>query len=179
MTASEVDAAVWERVNLILGHPDWVKGYLGDQADTAVIDADLAAVEAQLKAMANRQAGLVRNLGLVDEDADYLIRQQLAELKEQKTRLQAEYQGISARRANLTQAEDFIDRLLARAATVEAMSYAERRAILGEFGVSATVFPAGSEARYAIDMVFDLEPWEADAASGRGDGSSGFELPTV
>lgn len=85
----------------------------------------------------------------------------------------------SATRANLTQAEDFIDRLIARAATVEAMSFAERRAILGEFGVSATVFPAGSEVRYAIDMVFNLEPWDADAASGRGDGSSGFELPTV
>lgn len=186
--AAELDLAVWDRVTLVLGHPDWVKGYLADQADTAVIDADLAAVESQLKAMGQRQTRWVRNLGLVDEDADYLIRQELATLKEQKTRLQAEYHSISARRVNLTKAEDFVDRLIARAATVGAMTYAERRAILSEFGVSATVFPVSAESRWTADMAFDLDAWiegdpslqgiEGDSGSAGGGEPAGFGLPT-
>jgi len=171
-----LDVAVWDRVTLILGDPDWVKGYLSEQADTAVIDADLAAVEAELKAIGRRQEGLVRNLGLVDEDADYFIRKELADLKASKGRLQAELQSIQSRRANLKQAEDWIDRLIARAATVNAMTYAERRAIVDEFGVRATVYPASSGSRYHVDMAFDLEPWEAEAASGA---TSVFASPTT
>jgi DNA invertase Pin-like site-specific DNA recombinase len=170
--AATLDQAIWEKIRLILGDPEWVKGYLSEQADTAVIDADLAAVEAELTAIGKRQAGLVRNLGLVDEDADYLIRKELADLKVHKERLQAEYRSIQGRRANLKRAEDFVDRLIARAATIDAMTYGEKRAILNEFGVKATVYPVGSESRFAIDMAFDLEAWETEASD------SVFALPT-
>lgn len=170
--AADLDDAVWSRVRTVLTDPDWCKAYVAEQADTAVMDADLAAVEAELKDIAKRQSRLIGNLELVDDESAAEIRGRLADLKEQKTRLQAEYHSISTRRANLKQAEDFIDRLIARAATVDAMTYAERRSMLSEFGVRATVYPASHPFRYTVDFAFEIEglPVAGDGDSGEGSG---------
>lgn len=44
ITAAELDEAAWEKVRIILDPPDWGKDFLRSQADTGVIEAELASV---------------------------------------------------------------------------------------------------------------------------------------
>lgn len=54
-----------------------------------------------------------------------------------------------------------MDSLLRRAATLDAMSYSEKRALVADFETRVTVFPGSAEERFKIDMRYDLDGWVA------------------
>lgn len=175
ITTAELDNAAWASVRLILDNPDWAKAYLREQATPDTTAADLEAVEAVLKDLAKQQRNYVENLGFVSGDSASLIHARLKEIEDLKGKAQARRASILARQENVIRAETVLDRIAAQSARVDAMTYAEKRAMLDAFGVRAYVWPKTAPERFVIESAFDLDAWAAEAGIMAGDGLSEFD----
>ncbi len=163
--AEDLDAAVWDRVTLLLSDPNILKSALLDQTADDTVDERIKDVERQLSKIEKAQRNQMRLAEEADDDDTFaMAKARLKDLAGQRAACLTMIAELESQRAGRKEVESFLDRLVARQTRIEALTYDEKRALLRELAVTARVYPEGHAERIIVDMRFDLSQWEAEAA---------------
>jgi site-specific DNA recombinase len=168
--AEELEAGVWDWVKLVLEHPAWIEQHAKRQAESDTSADELDTLNRALLQL-NQQAENVARIAAMttDSEAAAPLATQLDAIAGQKRTLQARRQTLidlmAARDRTKGKLAALSDVWAERYAQIEAMTIDERRDVLADFGVSATVFPKDQSPRFVVDMAFDLRSW-FDAETG-------------
>ncbi|MDP9375378.1 MAG: recombinase family protein, partial [Chloroflexota bacterium] len=179
ISATLLDGAVWARVRALLTDPATVAAEVARHREDDGAEADLAAVDSALAAVAKQQANLATAVAMLDDaDAAAPLVAQIKALGERKRALAGERAGILARRADWQAAQDRLraleDWCRVVAANVDDLTYAERREMLAALGVQVRVWPSGHAPRYEIRAVIPFAAGEQGDIVG-----SGTRCPTT
>lgn len=156
ISARVLDAAAWRRVKELVCDPAVVEAELAalEAEDAAGADAEavaraIAEVERRQRAqvLAGERAG-------VDEFARALIAERLAELARERRELEAERARVASRAGEYAAARsslaDFRAWAAGALADLDALGYAERRRVLVAFGLEAMVWDAKHSPRFEL-----------------------------
>jgi site-specific DNA recombinase len=157
ITAAELDAAAWAMVRQVIDEPEWAKDLIRAQSDTAVIEADLASYDAHITELERKRSNYVKRLAIVDDDTAALISAELRKLNPELEAAKHRRASMEARRDNLSRIDSFLDRLSNHMASVDNLTYEEKRVIIDKLGVTARVWPKAAPQRYAVEMAYDLD----------------------
>jgi hypothetical protein len=157
ITAAELDAAAWSLVRQVIDEPEWAKDFIRAQSDTAVIEAELASFDALIAELERKRSNYVKRLAIVDDDTAALISAELRKLNPDLEAAKDRKASIEARRDNLTRIDNFLDRLSNHMASVDSLTYEEKRVIIDKLGVTARVWPKTAPQRYTVEMAYDLD----------------------
>ena len=165
-----LESAVWDRVTLVLGDRDFIGQQMRQQAESDQSANNVASLDAALVELSQQEGNLARALAMIaDPGAAGPLVAQLDAIAGNKRTLQRDRQSMLDLRAAHDRTSAMLDRLpdvfAERWAQIENMTMAERRDVLVDFGVVATVYPKDAPDRWHIDMAFDLSAW-FDAATG-------------
>jgi site-specific DNA recombinase len=162
ISARELDAAVWRKVEGLLTRPELVAHELERLRQNDPTARDLAAVDASLRAARQRVENLVPTLGLFSDPA--LAAPVVAEIERAQQHVRAlerERDGILARRGTWEEAERRLDALEEWCRTVAAnlgeLTYQDKRDALLALGVHVTLYRADHEPHYQITASIPLE----------------------
>jgi site-specific DNA recombinase len=145
--ANLLDAPVWENVAAVLQDPSIIARQVERHRQDGGLNREMAAIERQLLAVAEKQTRTARAIAAVDDDdAAAPLLAELPKLAERKKALQRDRDDL-ARRATDREAERERVRSLAAwcqrvSANLPALDYAERRHALTWLGVEVRVWQA-------------------------------------
>ena len=142
--------------------------HVQSQAESGTTVRDLESLDVALLDVTRQEANLAKAIAMTaNADAMLALVGRLDQLAGQKRTLQTERQTL----LDLQAAKDRISSLLdslsdavdRRYAEIEAMTIDQKRDVLADFGVVATVYPKDAPFRWEIDLAFDLEAFIGDA----------------
>ena len=157
MRAHVLDSQVWADIEAFLAHPEIVAEQVALARTDDPTKADLALVDRALADVERRQRNTAQLAGAVDDpDAAAPLVAQLRGLAEQRRELEAEREGILARRATWEQAQAQLDSLAAWcnlvAAELRTLTYEEKRTALTGLGATVRLWNAERTPRYEITV---------------------------
>jgi site-specific DNA recombinase len=147
ISAPLLDGPVWEQVAAVLQDPAIIEREVGRHREDGGLDRDLAAVEKQIAAVAEKQTRTARAIAVVnDDDAAAPLLAELPKLAERKKALHGERDELARKIAD-RQSERVRVRSLTSwcehvSANLATLSYAERRDALVALGVDVRVWKA-------------------------------------
>jgi site-specific DNA recombinase len=155
VSAAVLDRAVWSKVERILLHPELLAAELTALQAADPTAADVAAIDRTLADVRRRQRNLVNRLADEDDaDVASLLRDKLAELRDQAQRLDAERREVLARRAEWEAATARLAGIEAWcrgvATQLAAFTYEDKRAALTALQVKVTLYRADHTPRWVV-----------------------------
>ena len=154
INARTLDGAAWGRIERILTNPEIVADELRRLRRDDPTAADLAAVDRQLAEIERQQRAKVAHLDKLDPDSAALLYEQLALLSERRKALEAERDGIAARRRGWQEARGRLDELEAWcrnvAGKVGRLTWEQKRLALDALGVGAKVWHSNHDPHFEI-----------------------------
>lgn len=168
--ADVLDAAVWEKVRVVMGDPDRiateVRRMQGDDPTTT----DLAAIDRALRACEKERSNYLAAIAtMIHPDANTAVASQVESAEERVAKLTAEREAVVSRRRLWQSANDRLGELTIWCRTVAAnldrLTYQERRSALLALGVTAGAYRASHEPRYDFHMNLPLDGSVANRSS--------------
>lgn len=83
ISARLLDTAVWDRILMVLAHPDYVRENIEALLGQDTTDEELQVNDRHLKEVINQQQNLTQRLALVDDDSAKLVIAELGQLADQ------------------------------------------------------------------------------------------------
>jgi site-specific DNA recombinase len=162
IVAHRVDTDVWARVEALLTQPDIVRREVARLRTTDPTTRELTMVATAMADLERQQANLARAIAQIDDPyAAAPLTAQLGSLRAQHLQLEAERQGLLARRNAwavdqhaLDHVTDWCQRV---ASNLTSLSWAEKRLVLDALGVGVVVNPYGQTPRYMITAEIPLD----------------------
>jgi hypothetical protein len=159
ITASRLDAGVWDLLMRVLKNPDVLIQQLERRAgkDDDGLRADVDAYERTLNDIKNRENALIR-LAATLSDSEQLgeIQAQLAQLSRQRQSAQSAANQARRRLANqqrvLDQLVETVHRFQGLSHRVEEITWEEKRKVIQAFVVGVLVWPKESTPRWHADL---------------------------
>ena len=161
ISAHVLDAAAWERVAGILRRPETIAAEVERLHRNDPTDAELAAVDRSLQAVGRQQGNLARRLALVDDEAATAVAEEINALATRKRRLEQERADLVTRQAGWQAAQERLESFEAWcgrvSATLESLTFEQRRLALDALGVQARVYRGDHDPRYVITASMPLD----------------------
>jgi site-specific DNA recombinase len=149
-----LDDEVWHRVESILTQPDIIERELERLRQDDPTEADLALLDAAIADITRRQTNVSRAIARLDDADSEPLLKELASLGSQRRQLEAERDGVLARRDGWEAAQHQLAELERWCAQVAArlvgLDYATKRLALEALGVRVQVWRADHNPRWAI-----------------------------
>jgi hypothetical protein len=146
---------------MILDNPDWAKDVIRSHSDISMISDEISSYDSLISDLERKRGNYVKRIGDVDDDTAALISAEIRKLAPQIEEAKIRRAAVANRRDNLKKIESTLDRICNQMATVDQLTYEEKRIILDKFGVRAYVWPVSAPQRYRIEMAYDLDAWYA------------------
>lgn len=162
ISAKTLDAAVWSKLVELLERDDILAREMHRPSDERALADDRLRVERQLRTIETRQARLAQAMSMLeDPDAVAPLVAQMNHLAVTRRELAVELAGIARQEQAGAVLRDQLSafRTWRQAVSQElaGLDYLGRRAFLELFEFSVTVFRRGSESRYVITSLLDLD----------------------
>jgi site-specific DNA recombinase len=149
ITASMIDAAVWEQVAAVLRDPSVIAREVARHRQDGGLERDLAAITKQLASVADRQRRTARAISAVDDDeASAPLLAELKSLADRKKVLAVEHDALTQKikdqdgeDAKVTTLTTWCSRV---GANLDTLSYDERRMAIDALGVQVRAYRNGS-----------------------------------
>ncbi len=158
----QIDPEAWEICREVLGDPDVLLKRSSDQARDGSLNARIEQAGGEVKAAESEIDRLTGRLAIVPDSAAKKIvtRLEALDTRLQKATLElAELQSQAASRVGLEATRQrFIDWQRGVWARVDELTIDEKWAVLGELGVTVTVYDDGHDPRWTLEM--RVAPWE-------------------
>lgn len=162
MSATNLDAIVWEKVVALVTRPEVVLAELEKQREDDPTAADLDALTSALDAVRKKQANLGRAVAVLDDaEAAAPLLAELKALGDRKRHLEAEREALRQRQARWQASQDHLLDLQGWVETVAAnvheLTYRQKRDLLAALDVNVTLYRADHEPRYAITASIPID----------------------
>jgi site-specific DNA recombinase len=140
-----VDGPVWAAVSTVLREPEIIAREVARHRTDGGLDRDLAAIERQLPAIADKQGRTARAIAAVDDDdAAAPLLAELKNLADRKKALEAErdhaIERIADRAAENARLQTLTDWCALVGTNLDSLSYDEKRLALDALGVQVRVY---------------------------------------
>ena len=157
ITAGPLDRSVWDRVTEVLLNPDIIATEVERRRAEQSAACDIEAIERRIAALDRQRQNLVRSLAMLeDEDSARLLTAELATLSAQHKQLDRERAAKVSQQAEeaaeTARLSSLVDWTTRAAANLSALTYAEKRMLLGALGVSVRVWKTDHEPRWELTM---------------------------
>lgn len=187
ISARNLDAAVWAKVDGLLTHPETVAVEVAKLQQDDPTAEDTTALDRRAAALDRQRANLIRTAALLEEDdAVSALAEKIDQLTKERDQLLTERAALLKRReaweAAGQQMRDLVAWCELVASRLKTFSWQERRLALDALGVRIEVFPKGHEQgqRYTITASVPLVGTpEADILSTSGHRSAHNTVPAV
>jgi site-specific DNA recombinase len=172
LTVPELDAGVWQRVRSVLLDPAVIAQELARLRATDPTEVDLRAIDKPLADVTRRQTNLAREMAVTDDpDVASVLRAELGTLAKRKRELEAERAVVESQRSRWEAAQDRLDDI-ARwcgtiAASVDGLSYADKRLAFDALGVEARVWGIEHTPRWDVSASIPLNMQAVSVTSRR------------
>lgn len=162
--AEELERGVWDYVLLVLENPAYIEQHAKRQAEDDKTSGQIDTLDRALVGLSQQADNLLATAAMaIDDHSRQFIAAKLDDIASQRRALserrntlldlQAAHQRTKAMLGGLS------DIWSERYAEIDAMTMAERRDVLADFGVKVTVYPKDHKPRWEVDMLFDLSSW--------------------
>ncbi|MDP9366370.1 MAG: recombinase family protein [Chloroflexota bacterium] len=162
IAAGTLDAAVWSRVEQVLGNPQVIAEQVARLRDADPTQANVAALDTRIAEVERHRTNLMRRIAGIDDDelaAPFLV--EIKQLGDQHRRLREDRDALLAEQAAWRVAQERLDDLewwcRVQAANLAGLTYEQKRLALVALKVEARVWSTDHDPRFAISLQIDLD----------------------